>query len=90
MDGLGKDPRCEWAPRIEAEARKICGREEGVRFECHRGDLSIVLHRDAVKPVVRAIAELAPSMPEYTRWFFLRISYLLENREPVNPILDTR
>jgi hypothetical protein len=81
LDRFGQDHRCEWASKIEAEARKICGRAEGVRFACEKGDLSINLHEDAVRPVVRAIAEAEPSMPEEVRGFFQRISYLLENGE---------
>jgi hypothetical protein len=84
LDGFGKDPRCEWASRIEADARKICGNVEGVKFRCERGDLSIVLHEDAVRPVIRAIADLEPSMPDEVRGFFRRISYLLEDGERVD------
>ena len=83
MDRLGKDPRCEWASRIQADARRICGRSEGVKFSCEKGDLSIVLHEDAIGPVVRAIAEAEPSMPVEIQGFFQRICYLLENGERV-------
>jgi hypothetical protein len=81
LDSLGKDPRCEWATLIESEARKICGKTEGVTFRCDKGDLRIRLHKDAVRSVVRAITEAEPSMPEGVRGFFLRICYLLEHSE---------
>jgi hypothetical protein len=87
MNSLGVDPRCEWAPRIEAGARRICGRADGVRFSCDRGDLRINLHEDAVGPVVRAITDALPSMPPEIHGFFQRICYLLENGERVG-ILD--
>jgi hypothetical protein len=81
LDRLGKDPRCEWASKIEVEAQKICGRTEGVKFRCDQGDLRIWLHKDAVGPVVRVITEAEPSIPEGIRWFFQRICYLLEHSE---------
>ena len=81
LNEWGVDPRCEWAAKIEAEARKVCGRDEGVRFRCQEGDLSVWLHEDAVGPVVRAIAEMEQSIPEDIRWFFQRIGYLLEHGE---------
>ena len=81
LDRCGKDQRCEWAAKIEAEAQKICGRREGVQFRCERGDLRIWLHEDAVKPVVRAIEEAEEQIPEDIRWFFQRIAYLLEHGE---------
>ena len=86
VDRLGKDSRCEWASRIEADARRICGRSEGIKFSCRKGDLSIVLHEDAVRSVVRAIVEAEPSMPTEIRGFFQRICYLLENGERVTVI----
>ena len=60
LNSLGVDPRCEWAPKIEAEARKMCARPEEVRFACEKGDLRVNLHEDAVGPVVRAINEALP------------------------------
>ena len=89
MDGFGRDPRCEWASRIEADARRICGRSEGIKFRCEKGDLSVVLHEDAVGPVVRAIVEAEPSMPIEIRGFFQRICYLLEKGERVE-VLEGR
>lgn len=83
VDKFGRDLRCEWASRIEADARRICGRSEWITFRCLKGDLSINLHEDAVRPVVRAITEAEQSMPEEIRWFFLRICYLLEHGERV-------
>ena len=87
LDSMGVDPRCEWAPRIEAEARRYCGRAEGITFACNRGDLSVKLHEDAVASVVRAIAEAGPSMPVDILGFYQRISYLLEHAERVR-LLD--
>lgn len=81
LDVYGKDQRCVWASKIEDKARKICGRTDGVRFTCDRGDMTIRLHKDAVKPVIRAISEAELSMPEDIRWFFQRISYLLEHSD---------
>ncbi len=69
---------------------KIYGRAEGITFRCMKGDLSINLHEDAVGPVVRAIAELEPSMPTGIRGFFQRISYLLENGERVTILESVR
>ena len=86
LDEMGKDPRCEWARRIEDQAQKVCGRTEGVRFSCHGGDLSIWLHEDAVLPVIRAINEAEPEMPNYVKGFFQRIAYLVENGERVRLI----
>jgi hypothetical protein len=81
LDKFGKDPRCEWATKIEAEAQKICGRKEDVQLRCDRGDLRIWLHKDAVRSVVRAIKEAEPSIPEGVRGFFQRICYLLEHSD---------
>lgn len=81
LDKFGKDTRCEWASKIEAEAQRICGRTEGVKFHCDRGDLRIWLHEDAVGTVVRVITEAENSIPEGIRWFFQRICYLLEHSE---------
>jgi len=89
LDRLGKDPRCEWASRIEADAKRICGNTEGIKFRCEKGDLSIVLHEDAVRPVVRAIVEAEPSMLIEVREFFQRICYLLEKGERVE-VLESR
>lgn len=87
LNGLGEDPRCQWAPKIEAEARKICGRSDGISFVCEKGDLRINIHEDAVGPVVRAINDALPEMPVEIHRFFLRIGYLLENGERLG-ILD--
>lgn len=83
LDSLGRDPRCEWAPIIEAEARRISGRAEGIRFTAQGGDLSVRLHEDAVLPVIRAIAQAETSMPTGVRGFYQRICYLLEHGERV-------
>jgi hypothetical protein len=83
LDSLGKDPRCEWASKIEAQARRFCGRSEGIVFSAEKGDLSIRLHEDAVPAVVRAITESEPSMPEAIRGFYQRVVFLLENGERV-------
>jgi hypothetical protein len=87
MNAFGLDPRCEWAARIEAEAREICGRSDGLKFACEKGDLHVNLHEDMVGPVVRVINESLPSMPKEVHGFFLRICYLLENGERLG-ILD--
>ena len=81
LDRWGKDPRLEWASKVGAEAQKVCRRSEGVEFLNDGGDLRIHLHRDAVPSVVRAIAEMEPSMPQEVVGFFQRISYLLEHSE---------
>jgi len=81
LDSWGRDPRCEWAPRIESEARRICGRTDGITFSAKGGDFSVRLHEDAVPSVVRAITEAEPHMPLEIRGFYQRISYLLENGE---------
>lgn len=81
LDSMGQDPRVEWAPKIEAEARRICGRSEGVSFRIQSGDLRVNLHEDAVRPVVRAIAQALPDIPQEVHWVFQRISYLLEHGE---------
>lgn len=81
LDKFGKDLRCGWASKIEADAQKICGRKEGVQFRCDSGDLRIWLHEDAVRSVVRAITEAEPSMPEGVRGFFQRVCYLLEHSD---------
>lgn len=81
LDQFGKDPRCEWASRIESDAQKTCGNKEGVKFGCEKGDLRIWLHRDAVRTVVRIIAEAEPAMPEEVRVFYRRISYLLQHSD---------
>jgi hypothetical protein len=83
LDEFGRDPRCEWAPKIEAEARRMCGRTEGIRLRAEDGDLSIWLHEDAVPSVVRAITEALPSMPVEVQGFYQKICYLLENGERV-------
>jgi hypothetical protein len=85
VDPEGHDPRCKWAPRIESEARKLCGRDEWVTFADLKGDLSIRIHEDAVESVVRAITEAEPLMSEYVRAFYQRVSYLLEDGERVRP-----
>jgi hypothetical protein len=91
LDRFGQDPRCEWASKIEAEAQRFCGRGDGVKFRCDKGDLRIWLHKDAVRPVIRAIAEAEPSMPEDLRVFFQRIGYLLEHSEELGVrIVDLR
>ncbi len=81
LNHWGVDPRVEWAAKVEAEARRICGRSDGIIFSCEKGDLSIRLHEDAVKPVIRAITEAEESMPDEIKGFYQRISYLLENGE---------
>jgi hypothetical protein len=81
VDSWGRDPRCEWAPRIESEARRICGRTEGITFSAKGGDFSVRLHADAVPSVVRAITEAEHLMPIEIRGFYQRICYLLENGE---------
>ncbi|HZW85437.1 MAG TPA: hypothetical protein VFE91_06010 [Nitrososphaerales archaeon] len=86
LNEMGKDPRCEWAARIEERAQKVCGRKEGVRFGCRSGDMSIWLNEDAVLPVVRAINEALPDMPDYVKGFFQRVAYLVENGERVRLI----
>lgn len=81
LNSWGKDPRLEWAAKVEAEAQRICGRADGVEFLNDEGDLRIHLHTDALPSVVRVIAELEPSMPQEVVGFFQRISYLLEHSE---------
>jgi hypothetical protein len=83
MDSFGRDPRCEWAQRIEAEARRICGNTNGVIFTCLKGDLSIRLHEDALRSVIRAINEAEPSMSPEVRSFYQRVCYLLEKSDPL-------
>ncbi|MDG7008574.1 MAG: hypothetical protein JRN06_10085 [Nitrososphaerota archaeon] len=81
LNRWGKDPRLEWASRVEAEAQRTSGKTEGVEFLDDEGDLRIHLHRDAVPSVIRAIDKMEPSMPQDVVGFFQRISYLLENSD---------
>ena len=81
LNKWGKDPRLEWASKVESEAQRVCGRTEGVEFLNEGGDLRIHLHRDAVPSVIRVIAQMEPSMPQEVVGFFQRISYLLEHSE---------
>lgn len=81
LNRMGVDTRLEWIPKIEAEARKICGRSEGVKFRIEAGDVRVNLHEDAVRPMLRAIDEALTRMPEDIHWFFQRISYMLEHGE---------
>lgn len=81
LNSMGNDPRCEWASKIEAQARKLSPRPDDVDFRCKSGDLRIWIRDEAVQAVVRAITEAELSIPEDIRWFFQRICWLLEHRE---------
>lgn len=81
LNNLGEDPRAQWAPKIEAGARRICGRSDGILFRCEGEYLSVILHEDAVRPVVRVITEALPDMPQEIHGFYQRICFLLEHGE---------
>ena len=86
LDSMGRDQRCLWAAKIEAEARRICGKTDEVVFQCEKGDLSVRLHKDAVLAVVRAIGESVEVMPVEIRGFYQKIAYLVEKGERVRLI----